>query len=256
MSRLAGKVIVVTGAASGIGYACAELFVSAGARVLLGDIDEVGGRALADALGDAALFVPLDAGSEPDWEGAMQVALDQWQRVDGVANIAGIGTQDDDIEHNTEESWRAVMRVNHDGVFLGTKHGVRAMKDSGGGSIVNISSIYAIVSNRFGRAMAYTASKGGVRILSKAAAMHCARERYQIRVNTIHPGYIETPMLQRLLDAAADATVELADLTARHPIGRLGNPRDIANAALYLLSDESAFVTGAELAIDGGYTAV
>ena len=143
-----------------------------------------------------------------------------------------------------------VIGVNLDGVFLGTKHGVAAMKEDRGGSIVNISSIDCLVSDPAGAAIAYTASKGGVRLLSKSAALHCARHGYGIRVNTIHPGYIDTPMVDVFDAETRDDTIR------RHPLGRLGTPREIADAALYLQSDESRFVTGAEFVIDGGFTAL
>ena len=256
MGRLTNKTIIVTGAASGIGRACAELFVREGANVLLGDINESGGQTIAAQLGEQALFVKLDTGVEADWENAIEAAQKRWSRVDGIGNIAGIDVNDDDVERCRPDQWRKVQRVNLDGVFLGTKHGVLAMKSAGGGSIVNISSIFALVSDPFGESIAYTASKGGVRLLTKSAAMHCAKHRYGIRVNSIHPGFIETPMVADDLARAADPEVERAAIAGRHPIGRLGRPEEIANAALYLLSDESAFVTGAEFAIDGGYTAV
>ena len=135
-------------------------------------------------------------------------------------------------------------------MFLGTKHGVTAMKEDRGGSIVNVSSVDCLVSDPNGAAIAYTASKGGVRLLSKSAALHCARHGYGIRVNTIHPGYIDTPMVDMFDDGTRD------DVIRRHPLGRLGKPCEIADAALYLQSDESRFVTGAEFVIDGGFTAL
>ena len=256
MSRLNGKSIIVTGAASGIGNACAEVFVREGARVLVGDIDEKGGAETAKRLGDAAVFSKLDVQDEDDWRDAIDTALRHFGRLDGLGNIAGIDVDDDNLEDCTPQSWSKTLRVNLDGVFLGTKHAILAMKASGGGSIVNISSIFGLVSDPYGENIAYTASKGGVRLLSKSAAMYCAREGYAIRVNSIHPGFIETPMLTVDIERAADPEAERGAITARHPIGRLGRPQDIANTALYLLSEESAFVTGAELAVDGGYTAV
>ena len=256
MDRLKDKTIVVTGAASGIGSACAEIFSREGANLLLGDINETAGREVAQRLGDSALFARLDTRSEEDWIQAFAVALDRWQRVDGIGNIAGIDLSNDDVEHCTPAVWSEILRVNLDGVFLGTKHGVLAMKETGGGSIVNISSIFALVSDPKGENIAYTASKGGVRLLTKSAAMHCAKHRYGVRVNSIHPGFIETPMVTEDFARADDPQIERDAITGRHPIGRLGRPEEIANTALYLLSDESAFVTGAEFAIDGGYTAV
>ena len=256
MSRLSGKSIIVTGAASGIGNACAEVFVREGARVLLGDIDEKGGAETARRLGESAVFARLDVQDEDDWRRAIDTVSKHFGRLDGIGNIAGIDVDDDNLEHCTPKAWSRTLRVNLDGVFLGTKHAILAMKESGGGSIVNISSVYALVSDPEGRNIAYTASKGGVRLLSKSAAMYCAREGYAIRVNSIHPGFIDTPMVTVDLARAGDPEAERRAITARHPIGRLGRPEDIAYTALYLLSEESAFVTGAELAVDGGYTAV
>ena len=250
MGRLDGKTFIVSGAASGIGRACAERFVEEGANVLLGDVDGAAGSALAASLGARAVFEALDVTREADWEGAVAVALARFGHLDGVANVAGIAILGDDVEHCTEAMWDRIIGVNLDGVYLGTQYGVRAMKEDRGGSIVNVSSIDCLVSDPTGGSIAYTASKGGVRLLSKSAALHCARHDYGIRVNTVHPGYIDTPMVDMFDDGTRD------DVIRRHPIGRLGTPREIANAALYLLSDESRFVTGAEFVIDGGFTAL
>ena len=250
MGRLEDKTLVVTGAASGIGRACAERFAAEGANLLLGDVNEAAGRRLAASLGEHAAFQMLDVTREADWERIMSAALARWGHLDGIANVAGIALEDDDVEHCNEEMWDRIIGVNLDGVFLGTKHGVAAMKEDRGGSIVNISSIDCLVSDPAGAAIAYTASKGGVRLLSKSAALHCARHGYAIRVNTIHPGYIDTPMVE-VFDAETRD-----DALRRHPLGRFGQPREIADAALYLHSDESRFVTGAEFVIDGGFTAL
>ena len=250
MGRLDDKTLIVTGAASGIGRACAERFLEEGANVVLGDVNEAAGNALASSLGERAAFQMLDVTREVDWEDAVATALSRWGHLDGVANVAGIAMEGDDIEHCTEQTWDRVIGVNLDGVFLGTKHGVAAMKEDRGGSIVNISSVDCLVSDPNGAAIAYTASKGGVRLLSKSAALHCARHGYGIRVNTIHPGYIDTPMM----DFFDEETID--DVIRRHPLGRLGKPREIADAALYLQSDESRFVTGSEFVIDGGFTAL
>ena len=256
MSRLRDKSIVVTGGASGIGAACATLFAREGASVLLCDINESAGASIAKDLDESVVFTKLDVRNEDDWKRALTTAVDQFGRVDGIGNIAGIDLDNDNLEDCTPATWHTILRVNLDGVFLGTKHAILAMKETGGGSIVNISSIFALVSDPHGQNIAYTAAKGGVRLLSKSAAMHCGKEGYGIRVNSIHPGFIETPMVTVDIDRADDPEVERNAITARHPIGRLGRPQEIAYTALYLLSEESAFVTGAELAVDGGYTAV
>ncbi len=250
MGRLDDKTLIVTGAASGIGLACAERFLAEGANVLLGDVNEAAGSTLAASLGARATFQGLDVTREADWERAVSTARARWGHLDGVANVAGIAMEGDDVEHCTGEMWDRIIGVNLDGVFLGTKYGVAAMKEDRGGSIVNISSIDCIVADPAGASIAYTASKGGVRLLSKSAALHCARHGYGVRVNTIHPGYIDTPMVD-----AFDAETR-DDAIRRHPMGRLGKPREIADAALYLQSDESRFVTGAEFVIDGGFTAL
>jgi NAD(P)-dependent dehydrogenase (short-subunit alcohol dehydrogenase family) len=159
-------------------------------------------------------------------------------------------------EDVTLEDWRALMAVNLDGVFLGTKHAIRAMKanqPAPGGSIVNLSSIAGLVGLPGGGA--YSASKGGVRLYTKSTALYCARERLGIRVNSVHPGYIRTPMVERVAHDAPDPEARMHEIGAAHPIGHLGEPNDIAYGVLYLVSDEAKFVTGAELVIDGGYTA-
>ena len=250
MGRLDDKTLIVTGAASGIGRACAERFLEEGANVALTDVNEPAGRALAAEMGGRVAFQVLDVTREADWERAVAAARARFGHLDGVANVAGIAMEGDDIEHCTEETWDRIIGINLDGVFLGTKHGVAAMKEDRGGSIVNISSIDCLVSDPNGASIAYTASKGGVRLLSKSAALHCARHGYGIRVNTIHPGYIDTPMMDLFDDETRD------DVIRRHPVGRLGKPREIADAALYLHSDESRFVTGTEFVIDGGFTAL
>jgi NAD(P)-dependent dehydrogenase (short-subunit alcohol dehydrogenase family) len=157
------------------------------------------------------------------------------------------------VEDTTLEQWRWLMAINLDGVFLGTQHGIKAMKDGGGGSIVNLSSIDGIIGEA--DLAAYCASKGGVRTFTKAAALHCARAGYDIRVNSIHPGYVWTPQTESYLDALGTLEEERRKALERHPIGRLGVPEDIAHGVLYLASDDSRFVTGSELVIDGGYTA-
>ena len=246
----------MTGAASGIGASCAEVFAAEGASVSVCDINEPGGLDTVRRLGDCAAFFKLDTSSEADWMRVVDATVAQFGAVHGVANVAGIARTNDNLENCTPAQWSHMLRVNLDGVFLGTKHGVLALKNNGGGSIVNISSIYAVVSDPFGEAISYTASKGGVRLLTKSAALHCAREGYGIRVNSIHPGFIDTPMGNMSMYSDVDHAAQIKTIVDRHPIGRLGKPEEIAMAALYLLSDESAFVTGTEMLVDGGYTAV
>jgi len=176
-------------------------------------------------------------------------------KLDILVNNTGVGAGKN-IEEISFEEWRWVMSVNLDGVFLGTKHAIEAMKTTGGGSIINMSSIEGIVGDS--RMVAYDSSKGGQRTLTKSAALHCAKRGYNIRINTVHPGFIDTAMVRGFLKAQAkDGDVEAAHkaLETLHPVGHLGEPNDVAYAVLYLASDESKFATGSELVIDGGYTA-
>lgn len=253
--RVDGKVALVTGAAKGIGEACAQVLHEHGARVLLTDVDEAAGREAAErikAAGGEALFLRHDVASEPEWEATVDYALAQFGGLHVVVNNAGLG-RSGNVEQETLERWRRLMSVNLDGVFLGIKHGIRGIRKSGGGSIVNISSIEGIIADP--DYAAYNASKAGVRNLSKSAALYCAKSRYGIRVNSVHPGFIWTPMVESHLQRLGDVAAGRAKIAKRHPIGDIGEPRDIANGVLYLASEASKFVTGTELVIDGGYTA-
>lgn len=258
MGRMTGKVAVVTGAGSGLGAATARLLAREGARVALTDIraDEAEGEA--DAIradgGDAVAFAH-DVADEAAWERIIGEVLARFGRLDVLVNNAGIAHRGPP-EEETLERWRALTSVNLDGVFLGTKHAIRAMKanrPTPGGSIVNLSSIAGLVD--LPQNGSYCAAKGGVRLYTKSVALHCARERTGIRVNSIHPGYIRTPLVEAAARAAPDPEARMGELAALHPIGHLGEPDDIAYGVLYLASDEAKFVTGAELVIDGGYTA-
>ncbi len=250
--RLDGKVAIVTGGASGIGEATCRLFGMNGARVVIADIDVERGKRLEAEMGDSgfeAYFQHLDVASEAGWEDAVSAVMSRYGRLDVVVNNAGMsGVRGRAVvEDTTLENWEVVMSVNSTGVFLGTKHAIPAMRKSGGGSIVNVSSIFGIVGSKGGAV--YHASKGAARIFSKAAAVQYAGEG--IRVNSVHPGFTDTPMTEEL-HARPGVREERLEQT---PIGRLGVPEDIAYGILYLASDESAFVTGAELVIDGGATA-
>lgn len=249
MARLKDKTALITGAASGLGAAMAALFVREGAHVAVTDISEAEGRATANRLGAAAAFWRLDVTDEQQWETVMAEVLRRFGKLDVVVNNAGI-SEPANVEDETLAHWRRTMAINADSVFLGTKHGVRAMKDTGGGSIINISSALGIKAGSV--YAAYCASKAAVRLLTKAAALHCAERHYNIRCNTIHPGAIRTPMMERYLEAAADPDAAYRAFAAAHPLGRVGEPDDIAYAALYLASDEAKFVTGEELCVDGG----
>ncbi|TAM62285.1 glucose 1-dehydrogenase [bacterium] len=254
MNRVEGKVAIVTGGAMGIGKACSLMLAREGARVVVSDVDERSGQQAAReaaAISESS-FVMHDVSSETAWEAVVEQTLARFGRLDIVVNSAGIATTGN-VEEATLESWRHLMSINADGVFLGVKHGIRAMKAFGGGSIVNLSSILGLVGDP-GLA-AYCASKGAVRLLTKSAALYCARAGYRIRVNSIHPAYIVTPMVEHFFSQQSDPVAARKAVEALHPVGHLGEADDIASGVLYLASDESRFVTGTELVIDGAYTA-
>lgn len=255
MNRVAGKVALVTGGGLGLGRASALLLAREGARVAVTDVKEAEGRAVAEEIidmGGEAIFIRQDVAIESDWENAIETTMRRFGRLDILVNNAGVALGAS-VEETTLEQWRWLMSINLDGVFIGTKHAIAAMKKSGGGSIVNLSSIEGLIGDA--NLAAYNASKGGVRIFTKSAALHCAKAGYKIRVNCIHPGYIWTPMVENYLAAQPDPVAAKQFAAALHPVGHLGEPDDIAYGVLYLASDESKFVTGAGLVIDGGYTA-
>jgi len=255
MGRVQSKVALITGAAKGIGREAALLLAREGARIAVTDIDETEGRKVAEAIASAggeALFLTQDVADEAQWQAVIATVVARFGRLDILVNNAGVALAGS-VEETSLEDWRWLMSINLDAVFLGTKHGVLAMKGNGGGSIINISSIEGIIADP--NLAAYNASKGGVRILTKSAALHCAKAGYKIRVNSVHPGYIWTPMVEGYLNETEDPAAGKEGLISLHPIGRLGVASDIANGILYLASDESSFMTGSELVIDGGYTA-
>jgi 3(or 17)beta-hydroxysteroid dehydrogenase len=251
--RVEGKVALVTGAASGLGAASARMLVREGARVALTDVNEEGGQALAKELGMAARFWRLDVTQEEDWTSVVDAVLVTFGRLDVLVNNAGIGIAKD-VETVTLQEWRLVNAVNLDGVFLGCKHGIRAMRQCGAkGSIINMSSVAGLI----GAAAlpAYCASKGGVRLLTKSVALHCAKQGYGIRCNSVHPVFVDTPMVDALARLSGDAAAGKERMAKGIPIGRLGEPDEIAYAVVYLASDESRLMTGAEVILDGGTTA-
>lgn len=253
MGRVAGKVALVTGAASGLGEAIATLLAREGAIVLVADIVEQSGQRVVNAisaLGHRASFVRLDVTSEADWSNAMAVVAARHGKLNVLVNNAGVAPSGD--MEMTFELWRKVNAINLDGTFLGTQHAIRLMRRSGERcSIVNISSVMAMVGQP--TTVAYSASKAGVSGLTKAAAMYCAAEKLPIRVNSVHPGTCVTPLVESYYKSQPPELLQAQ--IARHPIGYLGEPLDVAYGVLYLASDESKFVLGAELVIDGGLLA-
>ncbi len=249
MGRVAGKVAIVTGAASGMGQADAILLAAEGASVVLADLNELDGQAAAEKIGKNAVFMRLDVSDEENWKQVIDATLENFGRLDILVNNAGIialGT----IVDTTLESWRLVNSVNSDGVFLGCKHAIPAMTASGGGSIINMSSVAAIHGQSF--VAAYTASKGAVRALTKNIAMYCKEQKNGIRCNSVHPDGVKTPMVVKV--ATGKETATQADIDALNAFGNMCEPVDIANLVLFLASEESNFINGAEMLIDNAAT--
>lgn len=247
--RLQNKVAFISGGARGMGAVEARLFAHEGAKVVIGDVLDAEGRrteAEINETGGECLFVRLDVTSESGWRQAIAATVSRFGRLDVLVNNAGI-YRTAPVEQTSGDLWDQVMSINAKGVFLGTKYAIPQMRRSGGGSIINISSVAGLVGSM--DSAAYNASKGAVRLFTKSTAIQHAQDN--IRANSIHPGTIETLMTAELLADEANRQ----DRITRTPLGRLGRPEDVAYGALYLASDESSFVTGSELVIDGGRTA-
>ena len=249
--RLENKVAFISGGARGMGACEARMFAAEGAKVAIGDLLEDEGRRLAAEIGEAGgecLFLPLDVTSQAQWERAIAATVGQFGRLDILVNNAGVGASSSLVEETEEADWDQVMDINAKGVFLGTKAAIPEMRKAGGGSIINISSQLGLVGVD-NSSPQYQASKGAVRLFTKSTAIQYAAEG--IRANSVHPGPIVTPMTEasRADTARYDVTV------ARVPLGRYGQPEDVANGVLFLATDESSFMTGSELVIDGGWTA-
>jgi 3(or 17)beta-hydroxysteroid dehydrogenase len=253
MDRVKGKTAIVTGAAGGMGRAEARLLAKEGANVIVTDVDGASILKVAEEIGrEGGRAIPIkhDVTSEAGWDEVIQRAIEEFGRLDILVNNAGVILYKKITDTSLAE-WRQLMSVNLDGVFLGTKAAINAMKKSGGGSIINIASVAGLIANP--DAAAYHASKGGVRAFSKAAAIECSKAGYDynIRVNSIYPGVINTAMADDLRKDEAKYRQALS----WHAMGHFGEPEDVAYGVLYLASDESKFLTGSELVIDGGWTA-
>lgn len=250
MERVAGKIAIVTGGGKGIGHAVAKMLAEEGAQVAVTDIDEAAGRSTVDSLtesGHAAAFFEHNVASEEDWERVVEEVQDTFGVPDVLVNNAGI-YRIEPIDETTVEDWRQLMDVNVTGVFLGMKHCTPLMREQGQGSVINLSSVAGLVGVP-GHAC-YGASKGAVRTMTKDAAIELAEAG--VRVNSVHPAYIDTQMADY---GAETQGASKEELDAMHPVGHMGEPDDVAYAVVYLASEESKFMTGAELVIDGGFTA-
>ncbi len=253
--RVADKVAVITGGASGLGLAAAKLMAAEGARVVITDIQQDKGQQAAREIGGDTLFLEHNVASESSWTVAIDRTLERFGKINVLVNSAGIAGPDGSIEQASLRQFQRMMAVNAEGTFLGCQNAVRVMKGNGElNSIVNISSVAGLVS---GWQMAcYSPSKAAVRLLTKSVALHCARAGYPIRCNSVHPAFIDTPMVQGGIDADADPDKARKRLVRMVPMGRIGEPNDIGYMVLYLASDESKFTTGAEMVVDGGCTAM
>lgn len=251
MSRVTDKVVLVTGGGSGIGRAAAKLLAREGATVIVSDINKAGGLETAQQIGGNARFEEHDTAREADWKRIIDGIMAREGKLNGLANNAGIsGPFPATFETETVEHWQKILSINVQGVFLGCKYAVPAMRQSGGGSIVNTSSLAAFLGTP--DLSAYGASKGAVRQFTKTVAIDCARKGYKVRCNSVHPGVIMTPMGEAVLPDER----KRERMRRSIPIGEFGQPEDIAYGILYLISDESRFVTGTELVIDGGMNAI
>ncbi len=252
MDRVEGKVALVTGAASGIGRACAAMLASQGARVAVTDINVDGARTVAAAIGENAHAIAHDVRDEAAWTSSLQETVETFGGLHVLVNCAGkvlVGS----VEDTSLEEWQNLHALDLDSVFLGCKLSIPHMAASGGGSIINISSISGIVAGH--NVAAYNSAKAAVRHLTKSVALHCARRGYGIRCNSVHPTFIDTPILDDLL-TGLERDEGMQKLARQVPLGIVGEPNDVAHAVVYLASDESRLMTGSEVILDGGVSAM
>lgn len=254
--RVAGKKAFISGAAQGLGAAMAQRLAAEGAKVSLGDLNHAGVQAVAAEInaehGEGTAFAfPLDVTKEDQWIFALEEADEAMGGISVLINNAGLGVAGG-LEEMAYETWRKVIEVNLDSVFLGSKHALRYMRQNQPGSIINISSLSGIIPSA--TTGPYTAAKAGVWMYSKSVALYCAQQGLQIRCNTIHPTFIDTPILDGMREQMGKEAAE-AEMLRQIPLGFIGHPDDIANAALFLASDESRFITGTEMKVDGGKSA-
>lgn len=252
MARVANKVALITGGASGLGKATAIMLTREGAKVAITDRNLEGARAVADEIGKSAIALDLDVTNEQQWIAALDTTVAAFGKLNVMVHSAGVGVLKN-VEDISVDEWRFVHGVNLDGPFLGIKHGLSRMRPHAPGSIIIISSVSGIIAGH--NMSAYNTSKAGARMLAKTTALHCAKRGYDIRCNSVHPTFIDTPMVQSMIYAGGDPAAVRKKLESQVPLGRLGEPDDVANCILYLASDESKFVTGTEFVLDGGITA-
>lgn len=252
MGRVANKVAFITGGASGLGKATAIMMAREGAKVVIADRNVEGAETVAREIGPAAIAVALDVTNEQQWIAALDATEAAFGGLNVLVHSAGVGVLKS-VEDISVEEWNFVHAVNLDGPFLGNKHAIPRMKAHAPGSIVIISSVSGIIAGH--NMSAYNTSKAAARMLAKTTALHCAKRGYNIRCNSVHPTFIDTPMVQSMLVAGGDPAKVRQKLESQVPLGRLGEPDDVAYCILYLASDESKFVTGAEFVLDGGITA-
>lgn len=248
--RLKGKTVLITGGAQGIGKAIAQRFIQEGARVIVTDVQSDKGAAVAAELGANALFVQHDVSREEDWTRVVRQAVSHFGGFDTLVNNAAVGFTGN-IEHASFDHWRKTQAINADSVFLGCHHSLAVLKANPPASIVNITS--ATIVKAYSKYLAYSASKATIRQLNQSIALYCARAGYAIRCNMVRPGSIMTPIQELVIAESGTPREEyLKALCLEHPMGRIGEAEEVANAVLFLASDEASFITGAEIAVDGG----